>query len=178
MQWPEVEVVRLKNILFRRLNCTLSFTLNTRSLILDMKYRNRLELSTIRSDSMDNMVALLGRVEMGKRTGKCFLANFAEKDYAMAVGLTCHFPGFNSRQEYINSMHTTPTDTLATNRAFEHEVTTWHCPYPTHLRDKRRLVRFFFFAPFCFSAILEIAFWFDFATYYWHQSTCFGHLPD
>ena len=87
-----------------------------------MKYPNRLELSTIRSESMDNMVALLGRVEIGKTTGKCFLANFAEKDYAMAVGLTCHFPGLNSRQEYINSMQTTPTDTLATNRAIEHEV--------------------------------------------------------
>lgn len=87
-----------------------------------MKYPNRLELSTIRSESMDNMVALLGRVEIGKRTGKCFLANFAEKDYAMAVGLTCHLPGLNSRQEYINSMQTTSTDTLATNRAIEHEV--------------------------------------------------------
>lgn len=31
-----------------------------------MKYPNRLELSTVRSESMDNMVALLGRVEIGE----------------------------------------------------------------------------------------------------------------
>ena len=69
---------------------------------------------------MDNM---LGRVEMGENTGKYFLENFAEKK--LCSGSRFHRPSLrNLRQEYINSRHTTLTDALATNRAFEHEVAT------------------------------------------------------